>query len=389
VILVMCVTGVLLSFERQIVAWADGHRLTRPDGARRLGPEALLARVREARPDARFSTLTLRADPAAPAALGQGREGTLFVDPYSGRVLGAGSRRVRAFFRAVTDWHRFLGASGDRRSLGKAVTGACNVAFLFLVTSGFYLWWPRQWSSQALAGVTRFRRGLRGKARDFNWHNVAGVWSALPLFVIVASAVSISYPAASRRPPAPAGTRGGGAPRLEGLDAAWTRAEEQVPGWQAITLRLPASPGDPATFTIDASKGAARPDRRAQLVLDTATGAVVRWEPYASQDRSRKVRSWMRWLHTGEAGGWIGQAAAGLASAGGALLVWTGLSLAWRRGRANVRRRRGVLEGQGGSDGDPARQRPTQVPQPLGPGRSAPAAGPPGGGVLADEPGGP
>ncbi|HEX6736709.1 MAG TPA: PepSY domain-containing protein, partial [Vicinamibacteria bacterium] len=51
-----------------------------------------------------------------------------------------------------------------------------------------------------------------------------------------------------------------------------------------------------------------------------------------------RLRSWMRWIHTGEAGGWPGQAVAGLASAGGALLVWTGLALAWRRWRAWRRR---------------------------------------------------
>lgn len=46
-------------------------------------------------------------------------------------------------------------------------------------------------------GVTWFRRRLPGKARDFNWHNVIGFWSAVPLFVVVISGVVISYPRAS------------------------------------------------------------------------------------------------------------------------------------------------------------------------------------------------
>jgi hypothetical protein len=36
-------------------------------------------------------------------------------------------------------------------------------------------------------------------------------------------------------------------------------------------------------------------------------------------------------LHTGEVLGLAGQTIAGIASFGGAVLVWTGLSLAWRR----------------------------------------------------------
>ena len=39
----------------------------------------------------------------------------------------------------------------------------------------------------------------------------------------------------------------------------------------------------------------------------------------------------MRFAHTGELGGRLGEAVAGLASAGGAFLVWTGISLALRR----------------------------------------------------------
>ena len=51
----------------------------------------------------------------------------------------------------------------------------------------------------------------------------------------------------------------------------------------------------------------------------------------------------MRFAHTGELGGLTGEAVAGLASAGGAFLVYTGVALAlrrlaaWRRRRAPVR----------------------------------------------------
>ena len=54
-------------------------------------------------------------------------------------------------------------------------------------------------------------------------------------------------------------------------------------------------------------------------------------EGYADYNSGRKVRSWTRFLHTGEALGPLGQFVAGLASLGGAMLVWTGISLAIRR----------------------------------------------------------
>jgi sulfite reductase (NADPH) flavoprotein alpha-component len=70
------------------------------------------------------------------------------------------------------------------------------------------------------------------------------------------------------------------------------------------------------------------------LTLNRATAEVVKWEPYSENSTGRKLRSWFRGLHTGEAFGFFGQTIAGLASLGGCFLVWTGLAMAWRRFRS-------------------------------------------------------
>jgi uncharacterized iron-regulated membrane protein len=381
VVLNMAATGVLLAFEKQITGWADGsHRVAPPSPeAPRLSLRMQVEKVREARPDAAVTTVTVRAESGAPTVLGLGRDGTLFVDPYTGRVLGEGSRGARSFFRIVTDWHRWLGTEGPNRPLGKAVTGASNLAFLFLVTSGFYLWWPRSWSRRAVQGVTLFQAGLTGKARDFNWHNVIGFWSATPLFFVVLTAVFMSYtwandllyrvtgnePPTTRQagpggPPAggerregaarrPEGERrGGGMGRpmvLDGLDSGRLRAEQQVPGWRSITLRLPGSGEAPLVATIDEGNGG-RPDLRSTLTLDAKTGEVAKYETFAGQNLGRRLRTWARFVHTGEALGLVGQGVAGAASAGATVLVWTGFALAWRRLRAWLARRAARTERQ-------------------------------------------
>jgi uncharacterized iron-regulated membrane protein len=346
VILIMSLTGVLLTYERQIVAWADRSYRSAPaaPGMSRLPIETLLEKFREAQPETAPATITLKADPAAPLAIVSLAGHTVYLDKYTGAVLGEGSRKVRTFFRMVTDWHRWLGVQIQNRPVARAITGACNLAFLFLVASGFYLWWPRKWSRRSLGGATLFERGLRGKARDWNWHNVIGFWSAVPLFIVVACAVVISYPWASNlvyrlagSDPPPQAIRAGGRERdrpaelrLDGLDKLWTRAEQQITGWQSISLRLPASANGPLTFLIDRGNGG-QPHKRSQLLLDMKTGEIVRWETFESYDLGRRIRLWMRWLHTGEALGLVGQTIAGIVSAGGVFLVWTGLALAWRR----------------------------------------------------------
>lgn len=359
VILVMSVTGVLLTYERQVTYWADtrDYQVVRPSAtSERLPPEALLAKVRETQ-SAAPSALTVRSDPGAPAQVNFGRERTLYVNPYTGEALGEGAPGVRAFFHVVTDWHRWFGAGSESRAVGRAVTGACNLAFLFIVASGIYLWWPRKWSRPVLRSVTWFRRGLRGRTRDFNWHNTIGFWSAIPLFIVVLSAVVISYtwagnlvyrlageepPARSGPPPAaPAGNAGQQRREsdsvteasLAGLNLVWPRAEQQVDGWQSISLQLPTKPEVPLTFTIDQGNGG-QPHKRAQLTLDRKNGEVVKWEPFSGYTLGRRLRSYLRFAHTGEVAGVIGQTIAGLASAGAVLLVWTGLALTWRRFRA-------------------------------------------------------
>src|SRR5262249_7328639 len=160
----------------------------------------------------------------------------------------------------------------------RAITGACNLAFLFLVVSGFFLWWPRTWTWGHFKNLLSFRRGLTPKARDFNWHHVIGFWSALPLAVVVFSGVVMSYGwandlvyrAMGEAPPAPASPRSGGpasgasrpaiATPLQwteggtsmGLSAddLFARAKAFDPEWRVLTLRL-SPPGAPVTFTID------------------------------------------------------------------------------------------------------------------------------------------
>ena len=148
------------------------------------------------------------------------------------------------------------------------MTGACTLAFLALTLTGPLLWWPRRWSRAQLASITRFQRGLGGRARDFNWHNTIGICCFVPLFLIAITGVVISYEWASAllfrlageaSPPRPAGnpseargTRGRDArpetSSLDGLDRRlWTRAQAQVEGWRQhrrAAARSRPGPGD-------------------------------------------------------------------------------------------------------------------------------------------------
>jgi uncharacterized iron-regulated membrane protein len=365
VIFIMAVTGVILAFERPVLSLTERKMVSvdRPEGSSRLGPEEILAKASQFKPGIKPSGLTLNSDPSAAATVAVGREGVLFLNPYTGEVLGQGAVRTRGFFHLVEDWHRWLGLAGDNRPLGKNITGACNAGFLLLAISGVYLWWPKSWRWRRIKAVILFQRGLKGRARDFNWHNTIGFWSSVFLIIITASGMTISYQWATNllyramgsQPPAPQVAPGSrpapGSPSAErsrsqerpagipeNLNHLWSRAEQQANSWRSVTLRLPVQANAPVAFSIREGNSWLEA-ASSQLTLNQGSAEVVKWEPYAASSRGRRARTWARFLHTGEAVGVVGQILAGLASLGGSVLVFTGLGLAVRRFRSWLRQR--------------------------------------------------
>lgn len=444
VIATMSLTGVAIAFESQILEWAerDARQVQVPaPAAARLPVEELLARVRAARPEAQPSGVTVYPEPEAAVLVNLGRESLVYVNPYTGEVKDGGAPGWRNFFHVNEELHRWLAATGDSRAVGKALTGASNAIFLFLAISGLYLWWPRKWTLRAMRPSLWFRRGLKGKARDWNWHNVIGFWSLPVIIVLTASGMVISYRWASdlvfkvtgNTPPTnqgPPGAQAGvklptpppGAEKLK-LDALFAEARKGAPQWKSVSLRLGGAPrpggpqgapgqqgprgaqapgmegqgaqargprapgtegqgGQGAQVRTEGGQGpqargeggpvpgGQSPQARAeggqgpqaggrggesrgggvealtftvreqdawplfastQVSLDPFTGQVAKQEGYADFNSGRKLRTWLRFLHTGEALGWLGQLVAAIASLGGAVLVWTGFALAWRR----------------------------------------------------------
>jgi uncharacterized iron-regulated membrane protein len=79
------------------------------------------------------------------------------------------------------------------------------------------------------------------------------------------------------------------------------------------------------------------PEKREQVLIDPRTFQVLRREPFASLNRGQRWRAWVRFVHTGEAGGWWGETLAALTACGAVLLSFTGVVLflnrlqRWRR----------------------------------------------------------
>lgn len=375
VILVMSVTGVLLTYEKQLLANSARGLQTGTVATAPLAQPAtaILAAVKGSENGKTPTTLQFSSNPAMPVAAVMSREKTIYVDSRTAQVLGEASPGMRQFFRDVTSWHRWFAREGESRKTAKSIFDASNLFFLVLVLSGLVLWIPRPFTTQRVKQVAVFRRGLGAKARDFNWHNVAGLWMGIPLAIVVASGVVISYPWAAGlvykaygeeapKPQPQVGGEGrsgeGRQPRgVEGAavvaaettvepttrwvsyDSILAVAKRQDPKWRTISITLPRANAKDVTVAVDAGTGG-QPQLRQTLTLDLATAGIIKTAKFDSQTPGRQMRSLLRFAHTGEVFGVWGQTIAGIASLAGVLLVWTGLWLSFRRLAAFVRRRK-------------------------------------------------
>jgi uncharacterized iron-regulated membrane protein len=174
---------------------------------------------------------------------------SIFVDPYSGKVLGT-QIAEREFFHVVLDLHRnlFVGATG--RVLVELATSWGIV----LIVTGVYLWWPR--SSSRVQGVwwPRWKGKFYVVLRDL--HAILGVYTALFAVIILATGLFMS--------------------QVWGTGYTWVsvKTNQSLFEFLARAESKPAPDGTPATI-----------DRAIQQVLDRARPADVMYFTPASNSK--------------------------------------------------------------------------------------------------------
>jgi uncharacterized iron-regulated membrane protein len=396
VVLMMSVTGVILTYETQLTRWVDRAAWAPPAApGDRVPLSEIVATAQATRPETPVSSIVLHGGPNGPVEASFGRAGgAVYLDPSTGKIRGETHAGLDAFFSGTRRWHRWFNLDGDQRSIGTFLTGWSNLIFFFLVLSGLYLWFPRRWAWQYVRAVLLLKPLARGKVRDFNWHHVWGFWLALPLAVVVLTGVALSFPEARNvafaavgaevtarqsrgghshggggqevgvaqgaggggdaSSPAGRGNRGsarGGGFEPVALDPVGARVVDRLEGWERISIRFPRSASAPLEAQVELG-GRGEATKRYTLTYDAETGEETAFEGFGDQDRASQLRAFVRFGHTGQFFGFWGQTLAGLASLAGVILVWTGLALSWRRMAAWLRRRRRVAPD--GQDGAPA-----------------------------------
>lgn len=340
IVFILCFTGAVLTFEKQLENWAerDGRALPPAGAAERVPPGKLIALAAQVNGGSKVSNFEWFADSKMPVRVYfQDRSIALF-NSWTGEALGRGAVSLRAFLRFNTELHTNL----TLPRTGAWAVGGANLAFIFLLLSGLWIWWPRQWRWKALRSSLALRLDVQGKARDWNWHNVFGFWFLLPLFAVALTGIVLSYASVNQWwgefagrhllaavQPLPA------APAASDAAPGWTGAmavvQRQFPDWRwMMTNNVPQG----AAGTIGMQVGTGSFGQRSlvhSIGFDPATNTIVKTSAWENDAANKRARAIARFGHTGEIVGLWGQMLAFLACVAGLVLVYTGFALSWRR----------------------------------------------------------
>lgn len=175
-LLMLAITGIIYLFKPQLDAWMYRDLMYVQPAGELLPYTQQMETVLAAYPQASLSSLmpveAANRSSEFTITTADGRTLTVFVNPYSGEVLGERNEENNLQYYALTlHGELMVGTWGDR-----LIELAASWA-LVLIVSGLYLWWPRErsWGWGALLprlGSTNRRVWWR------DLHAVTGIWGA-------------------------------------------------------------------------------------------------------------------------------------------------------------------------------------------------------------------
>jgi uncharacterized iron-regulated membrane protein len=304
--------------------------------------------------DARVSTVTLpsRADgsliaylAAKPPTIGGTREAPefseVFVDPYTGRILGqrraGGVRLERQYAMPLVVRLHYALLLG---SAGVWIMGVVSIIWLATSLIGLALAWPAAWRRAAGWSGTVRVRGRQGPLKlGYDLHRSIGV-VLLPVWIVLAfTSVYLSLPNLVRSLTAlispisavaipPPESESDGEPRVT-PDAAVARALAAVPGARAFGFTRDFVNHRYSVRLVLPDE--VNPAGNSQAYIDFATGEVIGVRLASDAPAGLRFLYWQFPLHSGEAFGGAGQALITIAALALVAMTATGFYM-WLRG---------------------------------------------------------
>lgn len=342
-IFLMSITGVGLTYERQMIQAAQ--RADFPAVSSEHNTRLSLDKIIEITQNydtKKAPSISFGMETNAPFVIKEGRKTVAYLNPFTGTEMLEPGADTKVFFGKLRAFHRWLTLDGKFSETGRWVNGVSNIIFFLLALTGLYLWLPAKFKKRAFKQKLILTRDHQStQARDYQWHNTFGFYMAPILIVVIFTAFffSFKWPGETLKSYVSSETKAlPGAKKLNQAELAQQLSiqalQEKIvsanPDWQSISFSLSKVAENIQTFDVDMGTGG-EPQKRKTVFLNTLNGEIVAERGFDDNSTYRKIRSYIRFLHTGEMYGLIGQTLAGVASLLACLLVYTGIAMSLRR----------------------------------------------------------
>ncbi len=328
VILIACLTGAILVFEKDLQMAMSKKRYYVEAGATKLSADQLIKAVKDSFPQAKVNGIRLyeAADRSAEVSVafaakkeakgeapkaGAEKKGppqrqpgfTIFVNPYTGKLLEKYSYRETGFYQ-VFAMHRWL--LGGEGSIGKYIVGVSTFIFLFILITGIVLWWPK--TRKIMQQRLTIKWGAGWKRINHDMHLVFGFYSAIFLFIFAFTGLAWSFEwfnngiykvtnSPHKAPPPPKSVYVAGAGNIT-VDEALAAAKKEYRNVVFYNISLPKDSAE--AIAVNAlAENAVHEGATDALYIDQYSGVVVGKMPFAERSLGARVRSTFKPVHTG------------------------------------------------------------------------------------------
>ncbi|WP_282637371.1 PepSY-associated TM helix domain-containing protein [Sphingobacterium thalpophilum] len=191
IVLVICLTGALLVFEKDIRSFTEPFQLVKASDQPMLAP-GTIAKMVEKKTGKQLSNISYPGrDKSVVCTLKTAKRRSqsilIYVNPYSGKILKV-KELEKDFFKWLITGHYYLWLPVK---VGKIVVATATLVFLVLLISGLVLWFPGKRNSIKRSFLIKWR--AKRKRLLYDLHNVLGFYSLLLLVVLSVSGLIFGF----------------------------------------------------------------------------------------------------------------------------------------------------------------------------------------------------
>lgn len=191
IITVICLSGAMLVFRDEIDELTHHDRYFVKDViGDPLSIEVLADKVNSQLTDNSVTSVRVPADPDRNYVFGLAKNrSSAYVNPYTGELVDITQRAGDSFFGTMLRLHRWL--LDGSRDLGKSIVGYTTLVFVFIIITGFFIWWPK--SRKQLKNRLQVKTKYGIKRFWIDTHTTIGMYAFIGLLVLSLTGLTYSF----------------------------------------------------------------------------------------------------------------------------------------------------------------------------------------------------